>query len=86
MEWCEKIYGEWRSAEGLRRLERAAAVFILLLLAVIGIKDGYAGFPVMEGEYSADPEAGAQDSAAGYDPGSRARSRWNPVLGYGKCV
>ena len=67
MEWCEKIYGEWRSAEGLRRLERAAAVFILLLLAVIGIKDGYAGFPVMEGEYSADPEAGAAGSALSGD-------------------
>ena len=63
MEWCEKVYEEWRSAEGLRRLERTAAVFILLLLAVIGIKDGYAGFPVMEGEYSADPEAGAAGSA-----------------------
>ena len=67
MEWCEKVYEEWRSAEGLRRLERTAAVFILLLLAVIGIKDGYAGFPVMEGEYSADPEAGAAGSALSGD-------------------
>ena len=67
MEWCEKVYEEWRSAEGLRRLERTAAVFILLLLAVIGIKDGYAGFPVMEREYSADPEAGAAGSALSGD-------------------
>ena len=71
MEWCEKIYGEWRSAEGFRRLERTAAVFILLVLAVVGIEDRDTGFPELaggysadlEGGYPADPEAGAAGSA-----------------------
>ena len=66
MEWCEKIYGEWRSAERLRRLERAAAVFLLLVLAVIGIEDGYTGFPGIAGGYSANVEGGnPADTAAG---------------------
>ena len=63
MEWCEKIYGEWRSAEGFRRLERAAAVLILLVLAVIGIEDGNTGFPELTGGYSIELEAGAAGSA-----------------------
>ena len=63
MEWCEKIYEEWRSEEGLRRLERAAAVLILLLLAVIGIKDENTGIPEMKEEYPAETEAGAAGSA-----------------------
>ena len=63
MEWCEKIYGEWISAEGFRRLERAAAVLILLVLAVIGIEDGNTGFPELTGGYSIELEAGAAGSA-----------------------
>lgn len=63
MEWCEKIYGEWRSSEGFRRLERAAAVLILLVLAVIGIEDGNTGFPELTGGYSIELEAGAAGSA-----------------------
>lgn len=63
MEWCEKIYGGWRSAEGFRRLERAAAVLILLVLAVIGIEDRNTEFPELTGGYSIELEAGAAGSA-----------------------
>lgn len=63
MEWCEKIYGEWRSAERIRRLERSAVAFILLVLAVVGIGDGYTRFPGLTGGYLAELEAGAAGSA-----------------------
>lgn len=63
MEWCEKIYVEWRSAEVFRRLERAAAVFILLMLAVAGMEYGNDGVPGLTGVYSMEGEAGAMGSA-----------------------
>lgn len=63
MEWCEKIYEEWRSEEGLRRLERAAAVLILLVLAVIGIEDESSGIPELTDGYPVVIGAGAAGSA-----------------------
>lgn len=37
MEWCGKLYEEWRTAEILRRLERTALVLLIFVMIVEGV-------------------------------------------------
>lgn len=60
MEWCGKLYEEWRSAENFHRLERTVAVFIIFVMIAGFVYDTGTSAVVMEDEYAASlPETDA---------------------------
>ena len=60
MEWCGKLYEEWRSAENFHRLERTVAVFTIFVMIAGFVYDTGTSAVVMEDEYAASlPETDA---------------------------
>lgn len=58
MEWCEKIYGEFITADEVRRLERVVAVLILLVAAIAGIEEGEIRFSRLALQYPVEMDEG----------------------------
>lgn len=52
MEWCGKLYGEWRSAENLHRMERTVLVLIVFLMLAGWVWDTGAAIPGTDGGYA----------------------------------
>ena len=52
MEWCGKLYEEWRSEENLHRLERTVLVLIVFVMAAGWVWDTGVGIPGMDREYA----------------------------------